>query len=237
MPRRWGVGPLTGYPVSGDQIIETHECSHLSGLSCVVTSRSLACKLKATAPIVQPRLVESHLMNLGWMSLVWPVDWEERVVSAVQAAGYRDMFAFVNAYPCEGFRKLATRLDSLAPPAMIGILYLRDADAGGCLRTASLDAFLREFRDILPTGWKNYDGGAGCAREIHLLVTWGEWVSAIDPELHIVTKRVGRLLWEADPAEGWIPSGPDDPILRFAFEDGWPNAQAPSNPNRDADLA
>jgi hypothetical protein len=157
------------------------------------------------------------------ISSLWPADWEEQVLAAVHELGYTDMFTFVRAYPTEGFYDLGKRLDDLAPPAMLSILYYRDAVLCGDIRSAAIDGLIRSFHDICPAGWNNPRPGLMPEiNEINLISTWEVELKAVDERFPPLAQAVFNAIWYSYPPKGWKPTGPEDPIIQRAFEIGWP---------------
>lgn len=169
-------------------------------------------------------------MEIRATSKLWPPDWEGRVFAKLRTLGYHLMWEFVEAHPTDGFLQLARRLaPPMLPLAMLTTMYYRDGHDMGDFRGAALRGLLRGLWDETPNGWKNYDERLTSGiYEIDLFVSWREELCAVDASVEPLAKAVGRALWHSSPPKGWSPAGPDDPILRAAFDLGWPAAPAPN---------
>ena len=129
--------------------------------------------------------------------------------------GYSTVAEFLSARPGVGYVTLGDDLGVL--PITLIRAHLEEARDAGLLREAARDALARQLREGLPRGWSPSD-------EMGNIAPWSAWSSYVDAAggpAQAVRLSVYDAL-KARAPDGWIPRDASDPILRAAFDAGWP---------------
>jgi hypothetical protein len=161
------------------------------------------------------------------MTGVWHPDWRERVQQHVQERGFDTVTAFADSQPTASLRDLAAELGDDVGAEDVERVLVDEAEEAGTIRRCAMSQFVRRLNQKLPEGWqtewKDEPGGplgrliSACSSVYCILP--GAYRDAFD--------RVADALWEASIPPGWLPQGPDDPLLVQFFRDYWDTANDP----------
>ena len=147
----------------------------------------------------------------------WAGDWHARVLERVQRLG----FTTVTQYAAD---RIGVPLVDLAKElgsddiAGIQVMYLllEEAIRTNTIPCALRDLLVRELRAALPTGWKHPLDDESRAEVAFALGRWEiEIKDHLDDES---TFAAGQDLLNAELPDGWLPEGPNDPVI-VAFVD------------------
>ncbi len=152
----------------------------------------------------------------------WQGDWNSRVRQDVRAQGCETVNDFLRRYPSEPYHKVARRLPGNVAAVQLVLLQFQEAFQNGSIRNAARDCLAREICLNLKRGW-----GRGMRVDFHTAGAYASWVCSLEfrtgaPELRKVGEEVWKALVQKNPKEGWLPSGPDDPLIVAAFDQAWP---------------
>ena len=148
---------------------------------------------------------------------MWSGDWHARVLERVQQRG----FATVSQYAAERVGiPLIELAEELGPDDVV-------ADQLTCLlieeavRTRSVphmlrDLFVRELHEALPQGWRAPLDDEARSEVAGALA---RWETVLEEHLDKpATFTAGQDFMDAELPAGWLPEGPDDPVI-VAFVD------------------
>jgi hypothetical protein len=81
---------------------------------------------------------------------------------------------------------------------------------------------VRELNTHLPAGW-----GRGKDANYRIASSYADWIAVLEvevrmPEVVGFANRSWKSLKESQPFIGWLPAGPNDPLIEAAFKQGWP---------------
>lgn len=143
----------------------------------------------------------------------WQGDWITRIYQRVHERGFESVTAFAETKPTATLLELAAELgEGVAAIQLEGVLY-SEAEKSGTFDKFARGLLARCIREWIPTGWTSGDQFE--TQRVDAFVDWSVIVSS-----HIDESRVDAI-WEAlktiNIPEGWLPEGPDDPILARAF--------------------
>jgi hypothetical protein len=147
----------------------------------------------------------------------WSGDWHGRVLERVRQRGFETVTQYANERPGVSLPDLADELgqDDVAA-AQIRSILVDEAIRTQTLPHVLRDLLVRELRQGLPEGWR-YPPDDESRSEVAR--TLGRW--KIDLKEHLdadATFAAGQDLMTAELPTGWLPAGPDDPIV-VAFVD------------------
>jgi hypothetical protein len=129
----------------------------------------------------------------------------------VRERGAKSLTELARWYPRKTLRELAQELDALVVQLESVLVYeARGTDGFDELARSLL---VRELRQYIPRGWGVGDDFLGEFMSAHSL-----WASALPEAFDAQTDVVFSALRAADPPHGWLPDGPDDPIIARCFE-------------------
>jgi hypothetical protein len=147
----------------------------------------------------------------------WSGDWHGRVLERVQQRGFRTVTQYADERPGISLIDLADELgaDDVAA-AQIRSLLVEEAVRACTVPHVLRDLFVRELRLCLPRGWKNPLDDESRSEVAGVLGHWeAELQEHLDEELVF---KAGQDFMNAELPAGWLPEGPDDPII-IAFVD------------------
>ncbi len=149
--------------------------------------------------------------------LAWAPGWESRVHSGLVSLGYQSIRTMMKDRPTSSYRQLAEALGGVAPIQVVWFKYA-DAQERGYLGEALIDGLVRNLRAKCSEGWMKGPSG-----ELHTAMALGYWVAeveeeVIDPRCGDKATEVVKRLKSISPPVGWLPDGPDDPLILEAFE-------------------
>ncbi len=147
----------------------------------------------------------------------WSGDWHSRILERVRQHGFDLLTDYANHRVGVSLDVLA---DELGPEDIAGAqlqyLLLEEAVRGHSVPRVLRDLFVRELRDRLPQGWRCPLDDASRYSVAAALAAWGaELTDYIDDEQRFIA---GQTLLDAELPPGWLPDGPDDPVI-VAFVD------------------
>lgn len=153
----------------------------------------------------------------------WAQDWPDNVVLTAQSIGYRDLTHLLNSMPAKPYAKVVLALNDQFAPAQIVSVQYGEAHKAGTVRNAARDALCRHIVKRFPDGW--HVGEKAEWQAIRAISSWSSEALATGncKEFESRFDNIGdHLLKDACPPKGWIPTGPDDPVITEAFDKYWP---------------
>jgi hypothetical protein len=143
----------------------------------------------------------------------WRGDWISRIYQRVRARGFTSLSAFADSMPRATLFELATMLgDDVAAIQLEGVLRA-EAEKSGTIEKFARDLLIRRIRQRLPMGW---DAGEHLATE--RAGAFASWCAGVEG---LMDESTSDAIWdrleEIDIPTGWLPAGPDDPIIERAF--------------------
>ncbi len=150
----------------------------------------------------------------------WSGDWHGRILERVQQRGFETVTQYTDQQPGVSLLVLADELgpDEIAA-AQIRSILIEEAIRTRTVPRVLRDLFVRELRQALPDGWKYPLDDASRSEVAGALAHWEteleEHLDYLDEELMF---RAGQGLLNAELPTGWLPEGPDDPVI-IAFVD------------------
>ena len=149
----------------------------------------------------------------------WHPDWQNGVVRAAQAKGFNTLISFLASMPNRPYADVAAALGGHIAPIQIVSVQYQEARSPDALRDAAKDALCRNIVEKLPQGFGTGEDAA--FKWVLALTSWGSelQVTGGHPELRPTIRRIQDKL---KPAQGWLPLGPDDPVIAQVFDTYWP---------------
>lgn len=144
----------------------------------------------------------------------WQGDWQARLYRRVQEQGFPSVAAFAASLPRATLLELSDVLGQDIAAVQIERALHAEAEDSGRLEDFAKDMLVRELRQWLRAGWRigsNFESEAAGA--------WADWKSCLDERFSAAAGRIWHWLKAADIPRGWLPEGPDDPIIERAFTD------------------
>lgn len=152
----------------------------------------------------------------------WSGDWHGRILERVRERGFETVTQYADEHPGVELFVLAKELgpDDVAA-AQIKSVLVQEAIRTRTLPRVLRDLFVRELRRSLPEGWNCPLDDASRSEVAGALASWR---AELEVEDHLdcfddeSTFRAGQDLLNAELPDGWLPEGPDDPVI-VAFVD------------------
>jgi hypothetical protein len=152
----------------------------------------------------------------------WKGNWSQRIHRALRERGFETASEFLERFPGESYLTVVNRIAPWVAAMQLINLQMREARTAGTLRAAAMDGCARNLNDRLPEGWMESSNAESSLAGALAGVSASLTVDAESPELARRLDGVYKALRSLCPPVGWRPSGPDDPIIREAFDRGWP---------------
>lgn len=156
------------------------------------------------------------------MEQMWSGDWRARIRGRIHALGCETMGDFLNRHPAEPYHKMARGLGVDVAAAQLSRMQFEEATDAGALRLAALDGLARVIKNHLKRGWD-----VGRHVVFNTAGARADWLVLLEFRAdapHLLPR--GEAVWDAlkalDPPQGWLPDGPDDPMIQAAFDKAWP---------------
>jgi hypothetical protein len=143
---------------------------------------------------------------------VWSGDWHARVLERVQRLGFNTVTQFATARAQVSLVDLAKELgsDDIAGIQVMDML-LEEASRTNTVPRALRDLLVRQLHASLPEGWKYPLDDSSRAEVIFALGHWE--IELRDYLVKELTFKAGQDLLNAELPTGWLPEGPDDPVI------------------------
>ncbi len=151
---------------------------------------------------------------------VWGGEWRAKVRARLHAIGCETVEDLLTRHPAEPYLKLVKRLGDDVAALQVTVLQFEEAIEQGRFREAAKDRLARLINGHLKKGW-----GRGLHLDFNTAGVYADWATELEkfrPESRPLADAVWRALLTLPPPQGWTPTGPDDAIIKAAFEKGWP---------------
>ena len=137
------------------------------------------------------------------------------------AKGFNSATEFLANYPGVPFLKVVDEVADWVAAMQLIRVYFQEAQRSGQYRKAAIDGLARELNQMLPDGWSvdptsESRAAAAVAHTSTALSVDGGMSESFDRLLPVF-----RGLQQSNPPHGWMPTGPDDPLLKNAFDRAW----------------
>lgn len=152
----------------------------------------------------------------------WFGDWHGRVVERVRQRGFETVTQYAGERPGVSLLVLADELgpDDVAA-TQIQSLLVEEAIRTQTVSYVLRDLLVRELHYALPHGWMHPLDDDSRSKVARALARW-ETEFQIEHRLECfddeMTFKAGQDLMNAELPAGWLPEGPDDPVI-VAFVD------------------
>ena len=142
----------------------------------------------------------------------WSGDWHARILERVHQRGFETVTQYASGRMGVSLLVLADELgpDDVAA-AQIRSVLVDEAIRANTVPCALRDLFVRELRAALPQGWKHPLDNEARYGVAAAIVRWEtELKDHLDEER---TFAASKDLKNAELPTGWLPEGPDDPVV------------------------
>ena len=159
----------------------------------------------------------------------WRGDWYERLKERVRSYGFETVTELADTQPTASLVTLTGQLADDRDIAALQIekLLIDEAEAMGTMERCARSLLARRIHEELPEGWhREWDDDANF-RRAH---AYGSWCAHIPSRYDQSLDRIGEVIKTASWPEGWLPAGPDDPILVEFFRQYWREPEQEASP-------
>jgi hypothetical protein len=147
----------------------------------------------------------------------WSGDWHDRILERVRQRGFENVTQYASARTGVSLLVLAEELGSDDIAAVqLGSILVEEATRTNTIPHVLRDLFVRSLRERLPQGWRHPLDEEARVNVVGALVDWEtELEDYLDKS---ATFTAGQDFVNAELQTGWLPAGPDDPVI-IAFVD------------------
>jgi hypothetical protein len=149
----------------------------------------------------------------------WRGDWEARIYERVRSRGFDTVTAFAEASPRATMLELAEELEAGAEDvnaAQIIALMRAEAERTNTVERFARNLLVHNLWEIVPKGWR-VDPGNGFEFDFKAASALSSMTVSLPESAQDLGRRVTRIMMTAELPLGWLPDGPDDPILAGLF--------------------
>jgi hypothetical protein len=143
---------------------------------------------------------------------IWSGDWPARVLERVQQRGFATVTQYAADRVGSDLVKLAEELgpDDVAADQIMCLL-IEEAVRAKSVPHMLRDLFVRELREALPQGWRSPLDDEARSEVARALA---RWETVLEEHLDKpATFTAGQNFMDAELPTGWLPDGPDDPVI------------------------
>jgi hypothetical protein len=154
----------------------------------------------------------------------WEGNWEKRIYDRVFQRDFPSLTAFADSRPTATLKDLAEELASEndVAPGQLERLLRHEAQETRHVHRFARSALVRQMHEYFSQGWMRADKpspGPSSPDEWCRASVYATWSGCVGEEYDAPTDRVWDSLKKIARV-GWLPSGPDDPIIVQAFREG-----------------
>jgi hypothetical protein len=161
------------------------------------------------------------------MTCVWHPDWRERIQQHVREHGFDTVTAFADSQPTTSLRDLAAQLGNDVGASNVERMLVDEAEEADTIKRCAMSLLARELNHELPEGWPTEWTCGLSGTTWRLISACTSVATALTRRYKSAFDRVDHALWKGPIPPGWLPEGPDDPILVQLFRDYWDTASDP----------
>lgn len=145
----------------------------------------------------------------------WRGDWLSRIYERVQSLGFDSVTAFAEAKPTDTLLQLAAALgDDVAAIQLEGILF-SEAEKSGRFDRFARGLLVRSIRQWMPAGWNSSEQFELARADA--FASWAVTMRKFQDTPHI--DGVWNVMRSLDVPDGWLPQGPNDPVIDRVLAD------------------
>jgi hypothetical protein len=158
----------------------------------------------------------------------WRGDWQQRLFDILRSHGFETLTAFAQHRPLATLADLVTEIgEGDVAQSQLQQTLVDEARARGTLRQCAQDLLVRRLRKV-KAGWPS-DRSWEAQEDIRGQII--AWRVALGEDYDAVSyKMIRALLDTLDLPTGWLPSGPEDPVITALFEQHWPEESSETKP-------
>ncbi len=143
----------------------------------------------------------------------WHGDWLVRIYQRVSSRGFPSVAAFAEATQTATLVELARALGDDVAATQVESALRAEAQRTGELGRFARDLLARTIRWHLPKGWDDHEQFAFDRSGVYV-----DWPAGLNGLIDGTTcTALMDSLKRADIPNGWLPTGPDDPIIEHVF--------------------
>jgi hypothetical protein len=136
-----------------------------------------------------------------------------QVEDAARRLGFNSLWDLAKQFPDVSYGDLVTSLGVSVTAMQLEQMLRSESIRQNDLALFARDCLSRYLHERLPEGWKG-----GPRADFKAAHAFGSWCGALGAACEYSAETVWRrLTGSPDLQEGWLPSGPDDPVLLGAF--------------------
>lgn len=147
----------------------------------------------------------------------WHGHWHARVHERALERGFSSLTTFADSRPLDSFIQLAVALGpDDVNAAQIQVLLRKEAEDSGNVARFLRSSLTRRLRERLPLGWADDSDSDQFLSELAgAIASWATGAEGLLSEED--SDRVWQFFRHTRIPAGWLPEGPDDPVLERAF--------------------
>lgn len=147
----------------------------------------------------------------------WHGDWEARIYERVRSRGFDTVTAFTESRPQATMFELVDELGAEdVNVAQVTALMRAEAERSNTVERFARSLLVHELWELVPKGWR-VDPSNEFDFTFKAAHAFGSTIASLPESAQDFGSRVAAIMMAAELPVGWLPEGPDDPILVGLF--------------------
>jgi hypothetical protein len=156
-----------------------------------------------------------------------PHNWRDLLRDELESRGFRSATAYADTQPHKPVCELTTELGADIAPTCLEQMLIEEAEASGTMERCARDLLARDLRLVFSDGWAIDGPDDFYFKSERASIFLG--LSMVLPKAYrLAVARVRDAMDRATVPRGWLPEGPNDPVLLELFIGHW-NPNSPSS--------
>jgi len=148
---------------------------------------------------------------------VWQADWRSRLYEAAQRLGYSTITQFAKERPEATWSQLAQELENHSSSrfAPVQVYSTQQSEITTPMEMSYYikSSLVRRIREAIPDGWSGGDDFT-----FKVVSAFANWTASLPQEYTEQCRNSYRELISKQLEQGWLPHGPDDPVIVESLE-------------------
>ena len=145
----------------------------------------------------------------------WHGEWRTRIYTLLREKGFDSTTSYADTMPLVPVLELAEQIGSNVAAIQLEMLLFQEAQEHNSLPRFLRSLLVRRIREAAPEGWRKGDPKRFQFRLASTIASWQRVAGKVISEQE--QEQIWKAIRDADVQNGWLPDGPDDPVIVAAL--------------------